>query len=69
MKNNKMWWLVVALLLYLLFFSVACLNIFITVGAEPSTLIERTFTVIGLELVVLMVKKLMDNHRGGNNDE
>lgn len=60
-KHRKMWSLIKVLLVYLLLFTIAMIYVTIKVGYEMSTLISMTFSVIGIELVVMMVKRLLDD--------
>lgn len=62
-KHKKMWALIKALLVYLLIFSAVMVLVTLKIGYEMGTLISMTFSVIGIELVAMMVKRLMDDRR------
>ena len=61
MKNRKMWFLVKCICLYLVCFSEACMLLAFKTHYEPETLIQMTFTVFGVELAAMMIKKILDN--------
>lgn len=70
-KNNKyslMTIIVITSLTYLVLFTIACLFIVYSGKYEPSALIQWNFTVFGVELALLMVKKILDNKNGGSNN-
>lgn len=60
-KHRKMWSLIKVLLVYLLLFTISMVCVTLKLGYEMTTLISMTFSVIGVELVVMMVKRLLDD--------
>lgn len=60
-KHRKMWSLIKVLLVYLLLFTIAMVCVTLKLGYEMTTLISMTFSVIGVELVVMMIKRLLDD--------
>lgn len=60
-KHRKMWNIIKILLAYLLLFTIAMVCVTLKLGYEMTTLISMTFSVIGVELVVMMIKRLLDD--------
>lgn len=56
--------IVLFVLVYLVLFSIVMTVVFVVVGSEPATLIQWTFTVFGVELLVTMFKKYIDKKYG-----
>lgn len=60
---------VVFCLFYLIAFTASCLYLIWKISYEPSTLIQWTFTIFGMELLVMALKKIIENRQKGRDNE
>lgn len=65
-KHSKMWLLIKLIIIYLIVLTAVCLYMTAKFSFEPSTIISMNFTVFGVELCAMMVKRIMDDRNNKN---